>query len=74
MLTLSQGKAKAEAKTCGETALYIAASYYWHTDRHDKARDLVDRLLKLNPNSQVYVVDDLSVGCFEFTNSHHTVL
>jgi tetratricopeptide repeat protein 21B len=50
-----QAKAKNEAKTCGETALFLAACYYWHSDRHEKARDLVDRLLKLNPNSQTFV-------------------
>ena len=51
-LTFAQAKAKNEAKQCGEAALYLAATYYWHTDRHDKARDLVDKLLKVNPASQ----------------------
>ena len=44
-------RVKEEAKSCGEVPLYQAALYLWQTDRLDKARELVDKLLKLNPDS-----------------------
>ncbi len=52
----AQGRAKNEVKTCGEQALLIASTYYWHTNRHDKGRDLLDKLFKINPASQPYAV------------------
>jgi len=42
---------KTETKSCGEMALYHGALYLWHSGKNDKARDLSDKLLKLNKNS-----------------------
>lgn len=44
-----------ESKSCGQTALHNAALFMWHTGRADKARDLVDRLCKVNAESVEYV-------------------
>lgn len=41
-------KIKAERQTCGERALYLAAMYLWLSGRHDKAREYVERALKMS--------------------------
>lgn len=46
-----QAKTKAEVKTCGEAALYQAGLFLWHSGKHDKARDLTDKIMKLNGDS-----------------------
>lgn len=38
-------------------ALYIGALFLWLTDKVDKARDLVDKLVKLNKSSVRFVID-----------------
>ena len=46
---------KAERQTCGEKALYHAAMYLWLSERHDKAREYVERALKMSSyNIEVY--------------------
>ncbi|XP_072020597.1 tetratricopeptide repeat protein 21B-like isoform X2 [Amphiura filiformis] len=43
-------------KSAGEKALYFASLFLWHTGRHDKAREYVDRMLKVSkgaPEGQV---------------------
>ena len=39
---------KAERQTCGEKALYLAAMYLWLSGRHDKAREYVERAIKMS--------------------------
>lgn len=39
---------KTERQTCGERALYLAAVYLWLSGRHDKAREYVERALKMS--------------------------
>jgi len=41
-------KIKTERQTCGERALYLAAMYLWLSGRHDKAREYVERALKMS--------------------------
>ena len=41
-------KIKAERQTCGERALYLAATFLWLSGRHDKAREYVERALKMS--------------------------
>ena len=41
-------KIKAERQTCGERALYLAATFLWLSGRHDKAREYVERTLKMS--------------------------
>lgn len=42
---------KIEADNCGEVALYHGALYMWQAGRSDKARILIDKLLKQNKGS-----------------------
>eukprot|EP00051_Salpingoeca_urceolata_P023185 m.390103 g.390103 ORF g.390103 m.390103 type:complete len:1321 (-) comp20074_c6_seq3:93-4055(-) len=44
-------RSKKEVKTCGEIALHHAGLFLWHTGRHDKARELADKMLKINAAS-----------------------
>ncbi|XP_062519917.1 tetratricopeptide repeat protein 21B-like isoform X2 [Corticium candelabrum] len=44
-----ESKLKLERKTCGEKALYMAGQFLWLTGRHDKAREYIDRMLKMSP-------------------------
>ncbi|XP_077996608.1 tetratricopeptide repeat protein 21B-like [Glandiceps talaboti] len=44
-------KLKEERKHAREKALYFAALFLWHTGRHDKAREYVDRMLKMSPQA-----------------------
>lgn len=36
----------------GENALYFGAMFLWHTVRHEKAREYVDRMLKMSNGSK----------------------
>jgi tetratricopeptide repeat protein 21B len=49
--TYKKGRVRDESKSCGQTALYNATLFMWHVGRFDKARDLVDRLCKVNAAS-----------------------
>ncbi|XP_065838597.1 tetratricopeptide repeat protein 21B-like [Oscarella lobularis] len=44
-------RVKQERQKCGEKALYFAGLFLWHTGRHDKAREYVDRMLKMSPGA-----------------------
>ena len=47
-----EAKVKQTRTSCGENALYFAGMFLWHTGRHDKAREYVDRMLKMSPGSK----------------------
>ena len=40
-------KLRQDRQSCGEMALYFGSMFLWHTGRHDKAREYVDRMLKM---------------------------
>lgn len=42
---------KAEAKSCGEMALYQGGLFLWLSGRGDRARELADKIRKKNPSS-----------------------
>ena len=44
-------KLKEERKKADDRALFYAALFLLHVDKAEKAREYVDRLLKINPNS-----------------------
>ncbi|XP_056392607.1 tetratricopeptide repeat protein 21B [Hyla sarda] len=39
---------KEQRKTAGPRALYYAGLFLWHVERHDKAREYVDRMIKIS--------------------------
>ncbi|XP_075036827.1 tetratricopeptide repeat protein 21B isoform X1 [Mixophyes fleayi] len=39
---------KEQRKTAGHRALYYAGLFLWHVGRHDKAREYVDRMIKIS--------------------------
>ncbi|XP_062043519.1 tetratricopeptide repeat protein 21B [Lepus europaeus] len=39
-------------KGAGQKALYYAGLFLWHIGRHDKARDYIDRMIKMSNNSK----------------------
>lgn len=50
-ITALESRVKNDAKSAGEMSLYNAGLYLWQAGRSDKARDLTDKLLKLNRSS-----------------------
>ncbi|XP_071825631.1 tetratricopeptide repeat protein 21B-like isoform X2 [Apostichopus japonicus] len=44
-------KLKEERKSANDKALFFAGLFLWHTGRHDKAREYVDRSLKMSQGS-----------------------
>ena len=52
-----EAKLKAERSQCGETALFFGGMFLFHSGRPDKAREYVDRMLKMSQNSstEVYI-------------------
>lgn len=46
-----EAKLKTERSQCGETALYFGGMFLFHSGRPDKAREYVDRMLKMSQNS-----------------------
>lgn len=47
-----EARLKQTRTSCGENALYFAGMFLWHTGRHDKAREYVDRMLKMSSGSK----------------------
>ncbi|XP_043931290.1 tetratricopeptide repeat protein 21B [Protopterus annectens] len=43
-----EAKLKEERKSAGPKALYFAGLLLWHLGRHDKARDYIDRMIKIS--------------------------
>lgn len=41
-------KMKEQRKTAGHQALYFAGLFLWHLGREDKAREYVDRMIKVS--------------------------
>lgn len=41
-------KMKEQRKTAGQQALYFAGLFLWHLGREDKAREYVDRMIKVS--------------------------
>ncbi|XP_044274364.1 tetratricopeptide repeat protein 21B [Varanus komodoensis] len=46
------GKLKEHRKTAGQEALYYAGLFLWHIGRHERAREYVDRMIKLSNGSK----------------------
>ena len=47
-----EAKLKTERTQCGETTLYFGGMFLLHSGRPDKAREYVDRMLKMAPSSK----------------------
>ncbi|XP_013391055.1 tetratricopeptide repeat protein 21B [Lingula anatina] len=45
-------KLKTERKQAGEMGLYFAGLFLFHSEKYDKAREYIDRMLKINANSK----------------------
>ncbi|MEE6489492.1 hypothetical protein FKM82_015590 [Ascaphus truei] len=45
-------KMKEHRKTAGQSALYFTGLFLWHVGRHDKAREYVDRMIKISNGSK----------------------
>ncbi|XP_069791436.1 tetratricopeptide repeat protein 21B isoform X2 [Narcine bancroftii] len=45
-------KLKENRKTAGQMALYFAGLFLWHIGRNDKAREYVDRMIKISSGSK----------------------
>lgn len=45
-------KLKEQRKTAGQQALYFAGLFLWHLGREDKAREYVDRMIKVSGGSK----------------------
>lgn len=45
-------KLRQDRQSCGEMALYFAGMFLWHTGRHDKAREYIDRMIKMSNSNK----------------------
>lgn len=45
-------KLRQDRTNCGEMALCFAGMFLWHTGRYDKAREYVDRMIKMSQNGK----------------------
>nr|XP_019582896.1 PREDICTED: tetratricopeptide repeat protein 21B isoform X1 [Rhinolophus sinicus] len=48
----SDAKVKEQRKEAGPKALYHAGLFLWHIGRHDKAREYIDRMIKMSNGSK----------------------
>lgn len=62
-----EAKLKSERTQCGETALYFGGMFLFHSGRPDKAREYVDRMLKMSPSSKE-VIKKFNVLTCDFLN------
>lgn len=57
---------KEQRKTAGPKALYYAGLFLWHVGRHDKAREYVDRMIKIsNGDKDVSSITAEYITCTE---------
>uniref|UniRef100_A0A6J0TFY9 Tetratricopeptide repeat protein 21B n=1 Tax=Pogona vitticeps TaxID=103695 RepID=A0A6J0TFY9_9SAUR len=49
-------KLKEHRKTAGQEALYFAGLFLWHIGRHEKAREYIDRMIKISSGSKEGVI------------------
>ncbi|KAK2562076.1 Tetratricopeptide repeat protein 21B [Acropora cervicornis] len=47
-----EAKLRQDRQSCGEMALYFAGMFLWHTGRHDKAREYIDRMIKMSNSNK----------------------
>ena len=47
-----EAKLRQDRSGCGEQALYFGGMFLWHTGRHDKAREYIDRMIKMSPGNR----------------------
>ncbi|CAH3123731.1 unnamed protein product [Pocillopora meandrina] len=47
-----EAKLRQDRQSCGEMALFFGGMFLWHTGRHDKAREYVDRMIKMASNNK----------------------
>ncbi|XP_077175955.1 tetratricopeptide repeat protein 21B [Paroedura picta] len=52
MIVELDGKIKDLRKAAGQQALYHAALFLWHLGRHEKAREYIDRMIKISGGSK----------------------
>ena len=64
-----EARLKQTRTSCGENALYFAGMFLWHTGRHDKAREYVDRMLKMSNGSKEVCYFTLILLAFYFSVS-----
>ncbi|XP_007945909.1 tetratricopeptide repeat protein 21B [Orycteropus afer afer] len=48
----SDAKVKEQRKGAGQKALYNAGLFLWHIGRHDKAREYIDRMIKMSSSGK----------------------
>nr|XP_027801918.1 tetratricopeptide repeat protein 21B isoform X1 [Marmota flaviventris] len=51
----SDARMKEQRKGAGQKALYHAGLFLWHLGRHDKAREYVDRMIKISDGSKFFL-------------------
>ena len=64
-----EAKLKSERTTCGETALYFAGMFLFHSGKPDKAREYIDRMLKMVPQSQEVIMNTQVLFLFTSGNT-----
>lgn len=57
---------KMSRRTAGDRALYFAAILYWILGRNEKARDYVEKMLKLSNSSSQVCIEMLSLELNNF--------
>ena len=63
-----EAKLKSERSSCGETSLFFAGMFLFHSNRPDKAREYIDRMLKMSPQSkEVRIHNALEVFSIEYS-------
>ena len=63
-------KLRQDRQSCGEMALYFGGMFLWHTGRHDKAREYIDRMIKMaSGNKEVSKI----MWFYRYMHSDHTL-
>ena len=58
-----EAKLKSERTQCGETALFFGGMFLFHSGRPDKAREYIDRMLKMSPDSSEVNLISILILC-----------
>lgn len=58
-----ESKLRQDRQSCGEMALYFAGMFLWHTGRHDKAREYIDRMIKMASGNKEVVAVKVHISC-----------
>ena len=60
-----ESRLRQDRQSCGEMALFFGGMFLWHTGRHDKAREYIDRMIKMASGNKEVLISVIKIAFFK---------